>query len=241
MKYLSWTGLQHFYAKYIEPIKEVARTGKYEDLIEKPEIVNNTTTTEAGTVLDGRVGKILKKEMDENKRYFEEDKKKQDENISNIRKNLDQLNERNVDSTVKWTTVRQKIVNMNGTDFFAITTINELMSGKVPANELDRLYIQAQNADENANQALVIATTMRSNGQVIVKLDRAASGTMRLSFFCAMTYVAETKEKLEMLKDAKEEAMKTLINEFDEDGNMIIPDAIDANTLDQNEPAVEII
>lgn len=41
MKYLSWTGLQHFYAKYIEPIKEVARTGKYEDLIEKPEIVNN--------------------------------------------------------------------------------------------------------------------------------------------------------------------------------------------------------
>ena len=163
------------------------------------------------------------------------------ENISNIWQNLDQLNERNVDSTVKWTTVRQKIVNMNGTDFFAVTTIDELMSGKVPVNELDRLYIQAQNADENSNQALVIATTMRSNGQVIVKLDRAASGTMRLSFFCAMTYVAETKEKLEMLKDAKEAAMKTLINEFDEDGNMIIPDAIDANTLDPNEPAVEII
>ena len=163
------------------------------------------------------------------------------ENISNIWTNLDQLNERNVDSTVKWTTVRQKIVNMNGTDFFAVATIDELMSGKVPVNELDRLYIQAQNADENSNQALVIATTMRSNGQVIVKLDREASGTMRLSFFCAMTYVAETKEKLEMLKDAKEAAMKTLINEFDEDGNMIIPDAIDANTLDPNEPAVEIV
>ena len=163
------------------------------------------------------------------------------ENISNIWKNLDQLNERNVGSTVKWTTVRQKIVNMNGTDFFAVATIDELMSGKVPVNELDRLYIQAQNADENSNQALVIATTMRSNGQVVVKLNTTASGTMRLSFFCAMTYVAETKEKLEMLKDAKEEAMKTLINEFDEDGNMIIPDAIDANTLDPNEPAVEII
>ena len=241
MKYLSWTGLQHFYAKYIEPIKEVARTGKYEDLIEKPEIVNNTTTTEVGTVLDGRVGKTLKNEMDENRKYFEEDKMKQDENISNIWKNLDQLNERNVDSTVKWTTVRQKIVNMNGTDFFAVATIDELMSGKVPVNELDRLYIQAQNADENSNQALVIATTMRSNGQVIVKLNTTASGTMRLSFFCAMTYVGETKEKLEMLKDAKEAAMKTLINEFDEDGNMIIPDAIDANTLDPNEPAVEII
>ena len=241
MKYLSWTGLQHFYAKYIEPIKEVARTGKYEDLIEKPEIVNNTTTTEVGTVLDGRVGKTLKNEMDENREYFEEDKKKQDENISNIWKNLDQLNERNVDSTVEWTTVRQKIVNMNGTDFFAVATIDELMSGKVPVNELDRLYIQAQNADENSNQALVIATTMRSNGQVIVKLDRAASGTIRLSFFCAMTYATETKEKLEMLRYAKEAAMKPLINEFDEDGNMIIPDAIDANTLDPNEPAVEII
>ena len=241
MKYLSWTGLQHFYAKYIEPIKEVARTGKYEDLIEKPEIVNNTTTTEVGTVLDGRVGKTLKNEMDENREYFEEDKKKQDENISNIWKNLDQLNERNVDSTVEWTTVRQKIVNMNGTDFFAVATIDELMSGKVPVNELDRLYIQAQNADENSNQALVIATTMRSNGQVIVKLDRAASGTIRLSFFCAMTYATETKEKLEMLRYAKEAAMKPLINEFDEDGNTIIPDAIDANTLDPNEPAVEII
>ena len=241
MKYLSWTGLQHFYAKYIEPIKEVARTGKYEDLIEKPEIVNNTTTTEVGTVLDGRVGKTLKNEMDENREYFEEDKKKQDENISNIWKNLDQLNERNVDSTVEWTTVRQKIVNMNGTDLFAVATIDELMSGKVPVNELDRLYIQAQNADENSNQALVIATTMRSNGQVIVKLDRAASGTIRLSFFCAMTYATETKEKLEMLRYAKEAAMKPLINEFDEDGNTIIPDAIDANTLDPNEPAVEII
>ena len=241
MKYLSWTGLQHFYAKYIEPIKEVARTGKYEDLIEKPEIVNNTTTTEVGTVLDGRVGKTLKNEMDENREYFEEDKKKQDENISNIWKNLDQLNERNVDSTVEWTTVRQKIVNINGADFFAVTTINELMSGKVPANELDRLYIQAQNADENSNQALVIATTMRSNGQVIVKLDRVASGTIRISFFCAMTYATETKEKLEMFRYAKEAAMKPLINEFDEDGNTIIPDAIDANTLDPNEPAVEII
>ena len=223
MKYLSWTGLQHFYAKYIEPIKEVARTGRYDDLLEKPEIVNNTTTTKAGTILDGRVGQ------------------KVGTDISNIWKNLDQLNERNVDSTVKWTTVRQKIVNMNGTDFFAVATIDELMSGKVPVNELDRLYIQAQNADENSNQALVIATTMRSNGQVIVKLNTTASGTMRLSFFCAMTYVAETKEKLEMLKDAKEAAMKTLINEFDEDGNMIIPDAIDANTLDPNEPAVEIV
>ena len=44
MKYLSWTGLQHFYDRYISPLKEVARTGRYDDLIEKPEIVNNTTT-----------------------------------------------------------------------------------------------------------------------------------------------------------------------------------------------------
>lgn len=225
MKYLSWTGLQHFYDRYISPLKEVARTGRYDDLIEKPEIVNNTTTEKEGTILDGRVGK------------------KVGTNISNIWKNLDQLNGKiGTGSTIQFITVRQKVMNMPDADLFAVTTINELLNGKINDTELDRLYIQAQNADETANPALIIATTMRPNGQVIVKLNAKHTGQMRISFLCATTFVSETRKNLEKYRGLEQEIRaKTLINDFDEHGKMIIPDAIDANTLDPNGPAVEIV
>ena len=225
MKYLSWTGLQHFYDRYISPLKEVARTGRYDDLIEKPEIVNNTKTEKEGTILDGRVGK------------------KVGTDISNIWKNLDQLNGKiGVGSTIQFITVRQKIMNMPDADLFAVTTINELLNGKINDTELDRLYIQAQNADETANPALIIATTMRPNGQVIVKLNAKHTGQMRISFLCATTFVSETRKNLEKYRGLEQEIRaKTLINDFDEHGKMIIPDAIDANTLDPNGPAVEIV
>ena len=225
MKYLSWTGLQHFYDRYISPLKEVARTGRYDDLIEKPEIVNNTTTEKEGTILDGRVGK------------------KVGPDISNIWKNLDQLNGKiGTGSTIQFITVRQKVMNMPDADLFAVTTINELLNGKINDTELDRLYIQAQNADETANPALIIATTMRPNGQVIVKLNAKHTGQMRISFLCATTFVSETRKNLEKYRGLEQEIRaKTLINDFDEHGKMIIPDAIDANTLDPNGPAVEIV
>lgn len=225
MKYLSWTGLQHFYDRYISPLKEVARTGRYDDLIEKPEIVNNTTTEKEGTILDGRVGK------------------KVGTDISNIWKNLDQLNGKiGTGSTIQFITVRQKVMNMPDADLFAVTTINELLNGKINDTELDRLYIQAQNADETANPALIIATTMRPNGQVIVKLNAKHTGQMRISFLCATTFVSETRKNLEKYRGLEQEIRaKTLINDFDEHGKMIIPDAIDANTLDPNGPAVEIV
>lgn len=225
MKYLSWTGLQHFYDRYISPLKEVARTGRYDDLLEKPEIVNNTTTEKEGTILDGRVGK------------------KVGTDISNIWKNLDQLNGKiGTGSTIQFITVRQKVMNMPDADLFAVTTINELLNGKINDTELDRLYIQAQNADETANPALIIATTMRPNGQVIVKLNAKHTGQMRISFLCATTFVSETRKNLEKYRRLEQEIRaKTLINDFDEHGKMIIPDAIDANTLDPNGPAVEIV
>lgn len=225
MKYLSWTGLQHFYDRYISPLKEVARTGRYDDLLEKPEIVNNTTTEKEGTILDGRVGK------------------KVGTDISNIWKNLDQLNGKiGTGSTIQFITVRQKVMNMPDADLFAVTTINELLNGKINDTELDRLYIQAQNADETANPALIIATTMRPNGQVIVKLNAKHTGQMRISFLCATTFVSETRKNLEKYRGLEQEIRaKTLINDFDEHGKMIIPDAIDANTLDPNGPAVEIV
>lgn len=225
MKYLSWTGLQHFYDRYISPLKEVARTGRYDDLIEKPEIVNNTTTEKEGTILDGRVGK------------------KVGTDISNIWKNLDQLNGKiGTGSTIQFITVRQKVMNTPDADLFAVTTINELLNGKINDTELDRLYIQAQNADETANPALIIATTMRPNGQVIVKLNAKHTGQMRISFLCATTFVSETRKNLEKYRGLEQEIRaKTLINDFDEHGKMIIPDAIDANTLDPNGPAVEIV
>lgn len=243
MKYLSWTGLQHFYDRYISPLKEVARTGRYDDLLEKPEIVNNTTTTKAGTILDGRVGRTLKENIDKNQEDFDTGQKKQNENISNIWKNLDQLNGKiGTGSTIQFITVRQKVMNMPDADLFAVTTINELLNGKINDTELDRLYIQAQNADETANPALIIATTMRPNGQVIVKLNAKHTGQMRISFLCATTFVSETRKNLEKYRRLEQEIRaKTLLNRFDEHGNMIIPDAIDANTLDPNGPAVEII
>ena len=225
MKYLSWTGLQHFYDRYISPLKEVARTGRYDDLIEKPEIVNNTTTEKEGTILDGRVGKKLGTD------------------ISNIWKNLDQLNAKiGIESTIQFITVKQKVINLQNNDFLAIATIGELTNNKVGADELDRLYIQAQSADEAANRALIIATTMRANGQVIVKLSEVGSGVMRVSFLCAVTEKAQAREETEDILIAEQEFQaKTLLNRFDEHGKMIIPDAIDANTLDPNGPAVEIV
>lgn len=225
MKYLSWTGLQHFYDRYISPLKEVARTGRYDDLIEKPEIVNNTTTEKEGTILDGRVGK------------------KVGTDISNIWENLDQLNAKiGIESTIKFITVKQKIINLQNNDFLAIATIGELTNNKVGADELDRLYIQAQSADEEANRAFIIATTMRANGQVLVKLSEVGSGVMRVSFLCAVTVKAQAREETEDILIAEQEFQaKTLLNRFDEHGKMIIPDAIDANTLDPNGPAVEIV
>ena len=225
MKYLSWTGLQHFYDRYISPLKEVARTGRYDDLIEKPEIVNNTTTEKEGTILDGRVGKKLGTD------------------ISNIWKNLDQLNAKiGIESTIQFITVKQKVINLQNNDFLAIATIGELTNNKVGADELDRLYIQAQSADETANRAVIIATTMRPNGQVIVKLSEVGSGVMRVSFLCAVTGKAQAREETEDILIAEQEFQaKTLLNRFDEHGKMIIPDAIDANTLDPNGPAVEIV
>ena len=225
MKYLSWTGLQHFYDRYISPLKEVARTGRYDDLIEKPEIVNNTTTEKEGTILDGRVGKKLGTD------------------ISNIWKNLDQLNAKiGIESTIQFITVKQKVINLQNNDFLAIATIGELTNNKVGADELDRLYIQAQSADETANRAFIIATTMRPNGQVLVKLSEVGSGVMRVSFLCAVTGKAQAREETEDILIAEQEFQaKTLLNSFDEHGKMIIPDAIDANTLDPNGPAVEIV
>lgn len=225
MKYLSWIGLQHFYDRYISPLKEVARTGRYDDLIEKPEIVNNTTTEKEGTILDGRVGKKLGTD------------------ISNIWKNLDQLNAKiGIESTIQFITVKQKVINLQNNDFLAIATIGELTNNKVGADELDRLYIQAQSADETANRAFIIATTMRPNGQVLVKLSEVGSGVMRVSFLCAVTGKAQAREETEDILIAEQEFQaKTLLNRFDEHGKMIIPDAIDANTLDPNGPAVEIV
>lgn len=225
MKYLSWTGLQHFYDRYISPLKEVARTGRYDDLIEKPEIVNNTTTEKEGTILDGRVGKKLGTD------------------ISNIWKNLDQLNAKiGIESTIQFITVKQKVINLQNNDFLAIATIGELTNNKVGADELDRLYIQAQSADGTANRAFIIATTMRPNGQVLVKLSEVGSGVMRVSFLCAVTGKAQAREETEDILIAEQEFQaKTLLNRFDEHGKMIIPDAIDANTLDPNGPAVEIV
>lgn len=225
MKYLSWTGLQHFYDRYISPLKEVARTGRYDDLIEKPEIVNNTTTEKEGTILDGRVGKKLGTD------------------ISNIWKNLDQLNAKiGIESTIQFITVKQKVINLQNNDFLAIATIGELTNNKVGADELDRLYIQAQSADETANRAFIIATTMRPNVQVLVKLSEVGSGVMRVSFLCAVTGKAQAREETEDILIAEQEFQaKTLLNRFDEHGKMIIPDAIDANTLDPNGPAVEIV
>ena len=211
--------------RYISPLKEVARTGRYDDLIEKPEIVNNTTTEKEGTILDGRVGKKLGTD------------------ISNIWKNLDQLNAKiGIESTIQFITVKQKVINLQNNDFLAIATIGELTNNKVGADELDRLYIQAQSADETANRAFIIATTMRPNGQVLVKLSEVGSGVMRVSFLCAVTGKAQAREETEDILIAEQEFQaKTLLNRFDEHGKMIIPDAIDANTLDPNGPAVEIV
>ena len=204
MKYLSWTGLQHFYDRYISPLKEVARTGRYDDLIEKPEIVNNTTTEKEGTILDGRVGKKLGTD------------------ISNIWKNLDQLNAKiGIESTIQFITVKQKVINLQNNDFLAIATIGELTNNKVGADELDRLYIQAQSADETANRAFIIATTMRPNGQVLVKLSEVGSGVMRVSFLCAVTGKAQAREETEDILIAEQEFERELFGNFDENIKLI--------------------
>lgn len=50
--------------KWFADLKNIAFTGNYSDLLNVPEIVNNRTTTEEGTVLDGRQGKAIQDEFD---------------------------------------------------------------------------------------------------------------------------------------------------------------------------------
>lgn len=93
MKYLGSNGLQHFYDKYIRPLKDAAFKGVSNNLttaeegsvldarqgknledkkIDKKNIINDLTTTEEGYVLDARQGKILKEEIDKIKIYLSE-------------------------------------------------------------------------------------------------------------------------------------------------------------------------
>lgn len=93
MKFLNLEGLQHFYDKYIRPLKgaaykEVAnnlttekdgsvldaRQGKVlEDRkVDKKNIINSLLTTQEGYVLDARQGKILDEKISETNAYFSE-------------------------------------------------------------------------------------------------------------------------------------------------------------------------
>ena len=49
--------------KWFADLKNIAFTGDYGDLSNVPEIVNNRTTTKAGTVLDGRQGKDIQDQL----------------------------------------------------------------------------------------------------------------------------------------------------------------------------------
>lgn len=50
--------------KWFADLKNIAFTGDYSDLLNSPKIVNNRTTDEEGTVLDGRQGKAIQDEFD---------------------------------------------------------------------------------------------------------------------------------------------------------------------------------
>lgn len=50
--------------KWFADLKNIAFTGDYSDLLNPPKIVNNRTTDEEGTVLDGRQGKAIQDEFD---------------------------------------------------------------------------------------------------------------------------------------------------------------------------------
>lgn len=58
-KFLDLTGLKQTITQIFSKLKAVALSGSYTDLINKPTIVNNGTTTTTNTVLDGRMGKTL--------------------------------------------------------------------------------------------------------------------------------------------------------------------------------------
>lgn len=58
-KFLDLTGLKQTITQIFSKLKAVALSGSYTDLINKPTIVNNGTTTATNTVLDGRMGKTL--------------------------------------------------------------------------------------------------------------------------------------------------------------------------------------
>lgn len=91
MKYLGPNGLQHFYDKYIRPLKDAAyksvannltteeegsvldaRQGKEldEKKIDKDNIVNDLTTEEEGSVLDARQGKALDDKINKINEYL---------------------------------------------------------------------------------------------------------------------------------------------------------------------------
>lgn len=58
-KFLDLTGLKQTITQIFSKLKAVALSGSYTDLINRPTIVNNGTTTTTNTVLDGRMGKTL--------------------------------------------------------------------------------------------------------------------------------------------------------------------------------------
>lgn len=93
MRYLGLGGLQHFYDKYIRPLKGAAYKGVANNLtteeegsvldarqgkeldekkIDKDNIKNDLTTTEEGCVLDARQGKALDDKINKINEYLEE-------------------------------------------------------------------------------------------------------------------------------------------------------------------------
>lgn len=94
MEYLGLHGLQHFYDKYIRPLKDAAYKGVANNLtteeegsvldarqgkeldekkIDRDNIKNDLTTTEEGRVLDARQGKELNDKIDKIKKYVIEE------------------------------------------------------------------------------------------------------------------------------------------------------------------------
>ena len=76
MKYLSWTGLQHFYDKYIKSVNDQLKDVKsaLSSFVEKKDIVDNLTSQAGDAPLSANMGRELSEDMSvetEWKTYYE--------------------------------------------------------------------------------------------------------------------------------------------------------------------------
>lgn len=65
MKYLSWTGLQHFYDKYIKSVNDQLKDVKsaLSSFVEKKDIVDNLTSQAGDAPLSANMGRELSEDM----------------------------------------------------------------------------------------------------------------------------------------------------------------------------------